>query len=353
MAIASELFPAETSRGASGGPGKSELFLYLSEMGSTARIDAPRELDLGREMQEARETVVRLLRRLPDDLLARLAEGHAPAGSDPGDWNHGALRSAGDQLARTALDCPLEITDLSEQIRAQLRLLEDARQALTLANLRLVVHMAKKQRGRGLGFLDLIQEGNLGLMRAVEKFEYKRGLRFSTYAFWWIKQAIDRAIAEKSKTIRIPAHLDEKRRQVLRSVAVLTRRLGRKPEPVEIAEHARFPMETVVEMLALDRRTEIVDLDSGTGEGTTLLSKLADSESVSPEEVVEREEIREQVEAMLSALGHREREILRLRYGIGREKAHTLEEIGATVNLSRERVRQIVGHAVEKLRRMA
>jgi RNA polymerase sigma factor (sigma-70 family) len=352
MAIAYQVSPEDTSRGASGDRGKSELYLYLSEMGSNSRIEASREIELGRRMHEARVTIVRLLRRLPASVLARLAAGHAPAGSDPDEWNHGALRSAGDHLARIDRNSPATIQHLGNRIREQLRLFDDARQALTLANLRLVVHMAKKQRGRGLDFLDLIQEGNLGLMRAVEGFEHKRGHRFSTYAFWWIKQAIDRAILEKSRTIRVPVHLEEKRKRVLRSVAELSRRLGRKPEPAEISRHVRFRLEEVVELLALDRRIEIVDLDSGTDEGPTLLNNLADPEMDSPEKAMQREQVRDQVESMLSVLKQREQEIVRLRFGIDRERALTLEEVGATVNLSRERVRQIVALAVEKLRRV-
>ena len=353
MAIAYET-TRETPAGTPGSSqNRSELFIYLNEMGTNERIDASEELELGRRMRDARTEIDRLLAKLPAERRAMLAEGHAPPDSETSEWTHSALRNAGDQLKRLVRsETSKTLGRLAGEICRELRRFEDARQALTLANLRLVVHMAKKRRGRGLDFLDLIQEGNLGLMRAVEGFEYERGHRFSTYAYWWIKQAIDRAILEKGKTIRVPVHLEEKRKRVLRGVAELTRRLGRKPTPAEIASRTRLPLDEVTDLLSLDSRVEIVDLDSELDEGASVLNNLADSEAESPEQLLERGEARQRVESLLDVLADRESEILRLRFGIGTDRPLTLEEVGMEVGLSRERVRQILGLALDKLRRM-
>jgi RNA polymerase primary sigma factor len=331
-----------------------ELSPYLSEAGSQPRIDPETERDLGRELGEATRGLVRAFRTLPDALRASLVEPEGLAGTDPAGWPFPVKQKAADRLQRLTVGSEDESSGrIAREIRALMGRGREARRALTLANLLLVVHVAKRQRGTGLDLLDLIQEGNIGLMRAVEGFDYERGYRFSTYAYWWIKQSIDRAIMGKSRIIRLPVHLAEKRKRVRRAVNGLTKENGTEPGPGEIARRARLPIETVLDLLALERRIEVIDIEPATGQGPSPLLNLSDPDSVLPDRFLERNEALEQVSAMLGDLSSREAWVLRLRFGIGCTHAHTLREIGEIVRLSRERVRQIARNALVKLRRVA
>ena len=219
-----------------------------------------------------------------------------------------------------------------------------------LANLRLVVHIAKRYAGHGLALTDLVQEGNLGLMRAIEKFEYERGHKLSTYAHWWIKQAVVRALADKSRLIRLPVHLHERRRKVAEASNELSHGLGRTPEPAEIARRLRVSLEAVERTLALVADPTALEEPTEEDGPPSPLQTLADREAVSPWYHLARRDLSAAIESTLRSLPPREEQVLRLRFGIGRPDSCTLDEIGEMIHVSRERVRQIQAAALRRLR---
>ncbi len=220
---------------------------------------------------------------------------------------------------------------------------------LVRANLRLVVMAARQRAGRGVPLLDLIQEGNLGLIRAADKFDHRRGYRFGTYAAWWIRQSIDRALLYQGKDVRMPVHLTASRRRVLTAQRALSQEKSREPSPEEIAERSGVPLDKVQAVRAL--AMALVSLEAPMGdEGDLRFGDMLASPGDTPDEALERRRLQEQAALMLDELTPRERDILRLRYGLSGEEDHTLEEIGRSFSLSRERIRQIESKALEKLR---
>jgi RNA polymerase primary sigma factor len=291
---------------------------------------------------EGMERLLRLIDRTRGELAELKQNGAAPE-------KIASVRAEYKGLLSQILESPTSFRRRVEALRRQFRDFEYTKRELSSGNLRLVVSIAKKYRNRGLSFLDLIQEGNTGLMRAVDKYEYRRGFKFSTYATWWIRQAITRAIADQARTIRIPVHMIDVLTKLRNTAKRLQQEMGHEPTTEEIALAAEVSIEEAERVLDIGRHPVSLDRPIGDGEDCSFGEFVEDQHTESPHKLANNGLLRERIEELLGTLTFREREIIRLRYGLADGYAYTLEEVGRIFKVTRERVRQIEAKAVSKL----
>lgn len=307
--------------------------MYLKEIGKVPLLTAEQEIEFAKQMEAGIAADHEMIRlgyvKVPE------TDGSEPEADDP---------------ERRKEEQALVKGKTKRQLNEMSRVGEIARKRLAEANLRLVVSIAKRYVGRGMLFLDLIQEGNLGLIKAVEKFDFRKGFKFSTYATWWIRQAITRAIADQARTIRIPVHMVETINKLIRISRQLLQELGREPTPEEIAEQMDIPVERVREILKISQEPVSLETPIGEEEDSHLGDFLQDDNVPIPSDAAAFTLLKEQLVEVLGTLTEREQKVLRLRFGLDDGRARTLEEVGKEFNVTRERIRQIEAKALRKLR---
>ncbi len=322
--------------------------LYLQEIGRVSLLSGEQEGEMARAIVQANLASEVLLGRETRRLLEE-EEQLPPDRRMPAEErkNREALIDQGEEAARK-LDPKRELS--TEELEDVVVEGDQARRRLTEANLRLVVSVAKRYIGRGMSLLDLVQEGNVGLLRAVEKFDYTKGYKFSTYATWWIRQAITRALADQARTIRIPVHMVEMINRLARASRRLQQELGRDPTPQELADEVELPLEKVLSILKTSMEPISLEMPVGQEEDSHLGDFIEDQKIREPDDEASRKLLREQLRQVLDSLSEREREVLSMRFGLKDGHIHTLEEVGQAFGVTRERIRQIEVKALRKLR---
>jgi RNA polymerase primary sigma factor len=334
---------------------------YLKEMQKISLLTRDREIELSKTIRRGEDSICDLILKFPQtrNELASLGEKLEEGSIKPREivqskegFIAGIIEKLEDTVKKEDNSNPTkgEMLEALKQIKNAESDVGRAKREMIQSNLRLVVSIAKAYMNRGLSFLDLIQEGNLGLIKAVSKYDYTKGFKFSTYASWWIRQAITRAISDKSRTIRIPNHLLESRSKLAKAFNVLTKKLERDPTPKEIARKAGLPLKTVNKVMGLAK--EPLSLETPIGDDDGRLQDLIPNEDsdLATENFIESLDLSKQAQRLLSTLTPREEKILRMRFGIGEKTDYTLEEVGKQFGISRERVRQIEERALRKLR---
>ncbi len=340
-------------------PGSEELLsIYLKEMGKYELLTPEREEELSRQIRGGFETIVNLILKSNLDLPEIVEAKNQIEEWKKRDPNLKPKKSYVNYFERLVETCSAkyvknkQLKSLCQKIRDCIAQIEKAKDEMVKANLRLVVSIAKKYTKQGLPLADLIQEGNLGLMRAVYRFDYRKGNKFSTYASWWIRQSITRAILDKTRTIRLPVHFLELRNYVFKTFYEMSKELGREPTPEELSERTGVPYEKILSIF--ETAKDPISLETPIGdEESTLGNFIENKKSLSSYEVTRKRDVSEKIKKFLSTLSPREEKIIRMRFGLGEYEVYTLEEIGTIFKVSRERIRQIEKKALAKMRQLA